>query len=257
MKNEISIEFERPGIRCDIEGNIAILTLSCDIYKILLDLEIGSQIFDWYDAVEQSELKGVLIINEPECLGEKCYTSFLSDVAGLEITPDNPVGITKFMKENVRAVEINMLSNFIHKTAIFSKIIVTALQGDIVSPFFGASLTSDFRYVNEETIIKLTHNKYGLHASGALPFFLPKFFKRTKAMEYLLLGGEINAEAAYKMDLVNEILPSKNFRQNCIEKTNEICKMSLQYVKTTKALAGTYKDDLEKYLMLESSYILK
>lgn len=168
-----SVEFENKGLSCTVVDDIAVLKLSCNIFDHLLNIDFDTEMLAWFDLVEQSKVKGVLSISESECYGEKNYVKFLSDASGKEINHEHPEEIKKFAKSEIRAIEINMLMNFIRKIINFNKIFVSAMQGEIVTPFFGLSLASDFRYIDSQTTFLLTHSKYSLHPSGGLPFFLP------------------------------------------------------------------------------------
>ncbi len=255
MKKERTIEFINDGMNCSVIDDIAILTISGNIFDYLLNIELDNEMLEWFDVIEDSKLKGVLFLCEKGSFCEANYAKFLSEVTGVEITPDKPVEVSKFVKTNARALQINMIINFICKSTNLRKVVITAMQGDIVTPFFGTSLASDFRFVDEKTVFRLTHHKYGVHPSGALPFFLPKYLNHSQATEYLLLGGEITAKQALEMKLVNEVFPVNDFKDMCLERAKDICRMSLQYIKTTKALSGTYKNELNQYFQFESNYL--
>lgn len=255
MKKINSVEFESQGLSCTVVDDIAVLKMSCNIFDYLLNIEHDTEMLEWFDIVEKSKARGILAISESECYGEKNYAKFLSDASGKEITPDHPEEITKFAKSDIRAIEINMLMNFIRKIINFNKVFVSGIQGEVVTPFFGMSLASDFRFVDETTVFLLTHSKYLLHPSGALPFFLPRYIGHGKAMEYLIKGGKITAEEAFNLNLVNAVLPTKDFYEKCLNETKNICKLSLQYVRATKHLSYSFKNDLNRYFDLESNYM--
>jgi len=255
MKKINSIEFENEGLSCTVIDDIAVLKMSRNIFDYLLNIEHDTEMLEWFDLVEQSKARGILAISESECYGEKNYAKFLSEASGKDITPEHPAEITKFAKSDIRAIEINMLMNYIRKIVNFNKIFISGIQGEIVTPFIGLSLASDFRFVDESTVLLLTHSKYSLHPSGALPFFLPKYIGHGKAMEYLIKGGKITAEEALQLNIVNAVLPSQNFYEKCLDEAKQICKLSLQYVRATKHLSYNFKNELNKYFDLESNYM--
>ncbi|MBN1301217.1 MAG: enoyl-CoA hydratase/isomerase family protein [Melioribacteraceae bacterium] len=257
MKEERNIEFERPGVVCNIHGDLAVLTLKSNAFETLTNVEEDRAILDWFDLVEDSpRIKGVLALNENGSFGSNMYNQFLSEASGKEIDINRPEAITKFQKSQIRLIEINMLMNYIRKIVRFKKVLITGLIGEVVTPFFGLSLASDIRYAAEGTKFLLSHVKYSIHPSGALPFFLPRYIGHGRAMEYLLKGGEITAEEAYNFRLINHIFPAENYHEKCIESAKEVIQLGTQYVKITKTLANNFLHELDKYFELESNYLL-
>lgn len=256
MKKQISIEFKREGLECSVDDNIAILNLTSDAFETLTNVDKDQDIFDWFNTVEENPAIGaILVLNEPNSLGNQAYNKFLSEISGKQIDTNNPEAITKFQKAQIRAIEINMLMNYIKRIVDFKKVFVAGLRGDIVTPFFGLSLAADLRFVDESTVFSLSHMKYSIHPSGALPFFLPRYVGHGKAVEYLLSGGDISANDAKQLGLVNKIIPAENFVCVCINETRKLLKLSKQYVKVTKTLLNFYKSDLTKYFEIESNYL--
>ena len=255
MKKIKEVEFENEGLSCKVIDDIAVLRLSCNIFDYLLNIEYDTEMLEWFDLVEKSRTRGILTISENNCYGEKNYVRFLSDAAGKELDPEHPEEVKKFAKSDIRAIEINMLMNFIRKIISFKKIFVTALQGEVVTPFFGMALAADFRFVDKNSTFLLTHSKYSLHPSGGLPFFLPRYLGQAKAIEYLIKGGRITAEEALQMNLVNNVFTHEEFFEKCLYETKELTRLGLSYVKTTKSLIYSYSKDLDKYFDIESNFL--
>lgn len=256
MRKKISIEFERNGISCKVHGNVAVFTISCDAFEALTNVDTNRDILDWFDLVEEDpDIRAILTLNEPDCLGNKAYNKFLSEVSGKQIDINNPEAIAKFQKTQTRAVAVNMLMNYIKKIISFKKIYAVGIQGEAVTPFFGLSLAGDFRYGDKSTIFSLSHIKYSIHPSGALPFFLPRYVGQAKTMELLFTGGDIHAEQAYELGLLNKIFDSENFLGNCLNELKPVLHLSKQYMKVTKLLSNYYAKDLEKYFEIESNYL--
>ncbi|MBT8377603.1 MAG: enoyl-CoA hydratase/isomerase family protein, partial [Ignavibacteria bacterium] len=106
-----------------------------------------------------------------------------------------------------------------------------------------------------DSVLSLNHAKYGLHAGGALPFFLPKFIGPGKAAEYVFNGGEISAKEALEIGLINKILSEENFDETCVNETKILCQYDSRYIRWTKDLLTTYKTELIDYLHKEEKFI--
>ena len=248
MKEQISIEFENEAFKVWTDESIAVIKIKSNAFFSLVDMDISRKILDWFDLIsEKEEINVILILNEKGCLGNAAYDVFVTEIIGKEIK----AGEGKILSEHdlilVRSKEINILNSFIRSTIGFRKLVVSGLNGTIATPFFGASLASNFRFG--------THIKYGIHAGGALPFLLPKYIGIGKASEYIFSGGEISAEKALKIGLINKIIPTENFNDECIKESKRLSQWGSRYIRWTKHLLTPYKEDLIEYLHDEEKYI--
>ena len=154
---------------------------------------------------KQNFHKLLLLINERCCFSEKEYSEFINSISGKGIGSG---------KEKIRLRQINILNRFIMEMMNFKKLVISCLSGNIVTPFFGASLSADFRFASEDMVFSLSHLKLKVHPSGALPYFLPKYVGFSKANELLFSDREISAKEALKLGLVNKILITDNFEKH-------------------------------------------
>lgn len=258
MKKTAPIEFENELIKSYVSGKIAVIKVKCNAFKTISNLEEVNTVLPWFDAVEHDEnIKGVLAISEKNCVGEKAYEAFLSEITGKKISQDSDKTVDKFEKQEIRAIEINTLVNLIRKVMLFKKIFIASINGEIVTPFFGIALASDFRIGSEDMKILFSHIKYGLHPSGALPLLLPKYINQQLAVNYLMRGGEIDAEKAVELNLVNELVSNENFEENCVKRAEEYCSLGMNFIKNSKSLINRNIKEFEEYVQLEANYTYK
>lgn len=258
MKRPVQIEFEYEHIKGYRVDNLAIIKIRCNAFETLSNLDDANKILPWFDLIEKEEsIKAVIAMSEKDCLGEKAYESFLSDVTGKKFHPEENKEITKFEKSEIRAIEINTLVNLIRKIYHFKKLFITTIHGEIVTPFFGLCLASDFRFGDKSMKIQFSHVKYGLHPSGMLPLLLPKYLNRQQSVNYLLNGGVVDSKKAVELNLVNELLPEENFEEQCIEKSKEYSRSSSSLIKSTKSLLNRDVKEFEDYVQLEANYTYK
>ena len=158
-------------------------------------------------------------------------------------------------KRIMRARQMNTFRNFIMQMVDYRKLYIVGLQGCVVTPFIGTSLAADFRLATNDMKFSLAHIKYKLHPSGALPFFLERYVGHGKATEILLTGGEISAQEAYNLGMVNEILPKEDFENKCIEKAKKLCVLGPTCLRITKKLTYNFRDELERYFDIESKIV--
>lgn len=255
MKENTSLEFENNEFKCYLSEPAAIIKVKCNAFYSLTDLDISHKILKWFDNVAEADhIKAVLLLNEKGCYGNTAYEVFLSSITGKDYTLKHPGKLSAKDHMQIRRREVNVLNSFIMSCINYKRFVVSGLNGTIVTPFFGASLASSFRFISENTVFSLNHSRYGLHAGGALPYFLPKFIGFGKASEYIFNGGEITAVEALQMGLVNKILPEENFEDKCIEETKALCDYDLRYIRWTKELLTPFKEELAAYLHKEEKF---
>lgn len=240
-----NFEFESDEIRCYTTENIGIIKLKSNVFNIVSSLGGSSDVFSVFEIAEQDKnIRLLLILNECCCFGEKEYSEFIRSITekGVEIG-----------REMMRLRQINILNRFILEMMRFNKLVISCLSGNIVTPFFGASLAADLRFVSEDMIYTLSHLRHKVHPSGALPYFLPKYVGFSKASELLFSGGDICAKEALELGLVNKILPKENFEKHCIQEALSLAEIDSNVVKATKHLLRSSKQELEKYFNMEDN----
>jgi len=149
---------------------------------------------------------------------------------------------------------LNILNRFVNYLSNYNKLCFTVLSGGIVTPFFGISMATDIRYATPEMYFSLAHNKYGLHPSGGLPYFLIHRLGYNKAIE-LMFSERITAEEALELGLINKIVPKENLLDFVINDIEKITKLSSCTLRRTKQLSAYVRNSLSDYFTYESSLL--
>jgi len=256
MKKEVSIEFENEAFKGWIDGKLAIVKVKCNAFFSLVDIDISRRVLDWFDLVsKKDDINVILILNEKGCLGRTAYEVFVTEQTGKDIKKSSKSTISEHDLVRVRAKEINILNSFIRATINYNKIVVSGLNGTIFTPFFGASLAANFRFASNDMTISFTHSGYGIHAGGAIPFFLPKYIGLGITNEFLFNDCEVSADKALSLGLINKILPSSDFDAHCITETRKLSLLDERFIRWTKHLATSYKEELIKFLREEEKHV--
>ncbi|GJQ64363.1 MAG: hypothetical protein SCALA702_34160 [Melioribacteraceae bacterium] len=256
MKNVTSLEFTRENFETRLDGEVVIFHIKKNAFSNFTDLEVRDVIIPWLEAVDNyDQIKGVLFLNDYGVFGEKEYHTFIEGMAGkLEKSGDH-FKVPRFEKSEIRAIEINLIVTYIKKILGMRKLIAFAMQGDVVTPYFGVSLAADLRYGTPKTNFALSHIKYGLHPTGALPFFLPRYIGIGRSVEYLLKGGKIDSAESLNLGILNKVIPDDVFRDEVIREFKSICKLDLGVIKSTKELIYSFQMQFDKFLEKESHFI--
>ena len=252
------IEFDTNEFSCKVENDLAVITVKGNAFFSISSVDRNADIIPWLTKIENSAaVRGLLIINEKEAYSEKSYLEFLRDIAGDDFDSKNPKETPQFAKNEIRAREINILASLLLKLYGFQKIVISGINGDIVTPFFGLALLSDFRFTSADTNFVLSHIKYRLHPSGGLPFLLPNYLCHTKMMDLLLRGGKIPAAELKNLGLIHEYYNEPEFLDKTKTEAAKICRVSMNVVQCTKSLTNRNKKELEEYLRVESKFMMR
>ena len=236
------------------EEKIAVIKFKQKIFEFIIDLDKSDTLLDFINKTEYDrEIKAILFINEPHSIDDEEYDKFLSSILTEEnLSSEND--FTDFCEKNIRFREINILNKIVKHIAKFNKLCFVGITGTIVTPFFGASLAADIRYATENSVFSLAHNKYGLHPSGGLPYFLVQKLGHQKAME-IQLSEKITAIEAFELGLVNKLFPDKDFLNNCINEIKKFTKIKSCTIRNTKRLTNFSRTALNDYFDFEASLL--
>ena len=258
MAVDINIEFNNDEFSSYVDGELAVLRLKGNAFKNISQISRHHDMLPWFDAVEdESGLKGVLVINDPGSMNEEAYHNFLNDIADIDDEKGGLKKLNKFEKSQIRALEINMLINFLRRIFRFRKLFITAFSDDVVTPFFGLSLAGDFRFASDKMNFCLAHYNYGIHPSGALPFFLHQYLHRGAVVEMLLKVGKYSAQKLQDMGLVNKIFSADDVESAAIRESHALCGISSSVLNSTKRLLFSFKSEMEAYCQNELEDLYK
>jgi len=231
--------------------NLAVVIIKNDVFELITSLSESQVLMDFLrEAAHNNQVKGVLFLNQSECLGETSYEQFIRGIMKPEKSKDldNP----EFIQKNTRFRQISILNRFIHFLSEYHKLVFVGIDCNIVTPFIGVTLVADIRMASPKAVFSLAHNQYGLHPSGAIPFFFTHYLGHSKSVE-IQLSEKVTAEEAFRLGLVSQILPADHFLENCIRYVKpylEHCRSTLQM---TKRLGNFRQRWLEEYFEHETS----
>ena len=243
---------DNPYFEASIQENLAVISFKSGAFELITSINESQVMMDFIrDAEYEQSVKGLLLLNQPDCLGELAYDQFIRSILKEDDTlesKDYPV----FLQKNTRFRQINILNKFIRYLSGYHKLVIAGLGSTMVTPFMGVALVADMRLASPHGVFSLAHRKYGLHPSGAIPFFLTHYLGHSKALE-IQLSDRISAEESFRLGLVNQILPAENFTQNCIRYIQPYLDNYRSTLSMTKRLNNFKHRWLQEYLDHESS----
>ncbi len=264
MSAEESFEFNSDVLDSHIDSGVGVVHLKDKIFEMAVDLSLRQMLFRRFELANKADnIKVVLIISNASVLGEKENDRFWEMVRDFSRgVGKEKYGIDCQSAEMIISREENTVNQFIKFMLCHKKLIISAVRGSVVTPFFGAILGCDYRIACEDTVFSFPHFKYGLPPRGALAFMLPKYIGYGKAQKILLRGKPIKAMEAEKLGLVDKVFPEESFEDKCLEIAREFTGVPGDIISMTKKLLANNLEELEKHLqnelqLISTSHVVK
>ena len=236
------------------EEKTVIIRFKQRIFEFIINLDESDTLVEFIRKTQyDNNVKALLFINEPDSINDREYDNFLKSILteGHSAEEDE---IPDCYRKNIRFKEINILNKIVREIVNYNKLCFAGITGTVVTAYFGAALAADIRYAAENAVFSLAHNKYGLHPSGGLPFFLSQSLGHQKAME-IMLSERISAHEAHKLGIVNKVFPEKNFTESCIKEINKFTEIKGCTIRNTKRLTNFNRSLINEYFDFEAGLL--
>ncbi|MBN3034286.1 MAG: enoyl-CoA hydratase/isomerase family protein [Bacteroidales bacterium] len=236
------------------QDELAIITFKARMFEFITDISESNRLLRFMDELSYNSMtKALLLFNEQDSFSPEQYDLYLSGIMDQNAVRDD-CQPPYFSEKNARFRMINILNTFIRHMVRLHVPVIAALRSKVVTPFVGAALAADLRYATADTVFCMAHNRYGLHPSGGLPFFLSSYLHHSKAIE-IQMTEEITAEEALQLGLINEILPAENFREMVMQRVRKLTRWKYCTIRETKRLTHFTRQSLDDYFTYEASLL--
>ena len=216
--------------------HIAWLTLHRPHDGNTINLQLAYELSDaCSEASQDGEIWVVIVTGEGDafCSGVDLDELFSSNIA--ELKRMNPASLSS------RAV------------AAISCPVIAAINGDALGAGLELALSCDIRVSSENAQFGFPQTAYGLIPSGGGTQRLPRIVGRGKAMEMLFLAESINADEAYRIGLVSNVVPRQKLAEEAEEIANKLISRAPIAVRYAKEAVNKGMDmTLEQGLRLEA-----
>lgn len=237
-----------------IEEEIAFLEIKEKVFEFITDVNLSGKLLEFINGIDHNpDIKALIFYNHPDSLNDQQYEKFIHRVLDMDKNDMDCQSIS-FKEKNVRFREINILNTLIRNLSKLQTLVISGLNGTVVTPFVGAALVADFRYATDDVVLSMIHNKYGLHPSGGLPFFLSNLVHHSKAME-IQMSDKIEANEALELGLISKLLPKENFRNNIVNEVKKYTQLNFCTIRDTKRLTNFNRQFLSDYFDKEAGLL--
>lgn len=251
MENQNNLRYVDDDFESYVFNDLGIIKIKKNVFEIVTDIPESSKFLDTLDYFENDHnISSIIIVNDKGCLGNEEYKRYLNSIFKPNDKDEKRTHLNSAQRMT-RTRQIVILNNIIKKIVHSTKFFVSALNGEIVTPFWGISLAMDFRIASRNVSFLLSHIEMDLHPSGALPYFLPKYLGLAKSSSILYGREKLTLDEAQKYGLVSEIFPEEDFEESVKKYVREKFSLGKNVLSCTKRLLNSNFSGLENYLNLE------
>ena len=139
------------------------------------------------------------------------------------------------------------------KIAGMEKPVVASLHGPVYGAGVGLALACDLRLAAESAKFSVAFVKIGLMPDAGVSFFLPRVVGLGRAMEMSMLGDAVDAGEAYRIGLVNRVVPDEDLGEETAALADRLAAMpTLALGRTKRSLYASFEGVLASVLETEA-----
>jgi 2-(1,2-epoxy-1,2-dihydrophenyl)acetyl-CoA isomerase len=127
---------------------------------------------------------------------------------------------------------VGRLATAIYRT--LSKPIIAAVNGVAAGAGMSDALACDLRIGSEKTRFKVVFPERSLSPDTGLSYFLPRIVGYSRACDLVFTSRNVEAEEAYRLGLLDRLVPSENLLEDAIKVANQIVFWPPVAIQTTK-----------------------
>jgi enoyl-CoA hydratase/carnithine racemase len=136
------------------------------------------------------------------------------------------------------------------------KPLIAAINGYAMGGGFELALSCDIRIASENARMGLPEVTIGLIPGQGGTSRLPRLIPMCKAAEIILMGKLVDAEEAYRIGLVNKVVPQEQLMPTAREWAEQICRAAPLAVRAAKeSIVKTMSSTLEEGLRMEKWFL--
>ncbi len=155
----------------------------------------------------------------------------------------------KDMGGDFRSKKFYMETDMMNTIEFLPKPTICAIEGYCMGGGLEVALCCDIRIGSDESVFALPEINLGLYPASGGIFRLPKVIGLSKAYELMYTGDSINADEAYRLGLINKIIPKGRALDEAILMAKRIAKKAPSALKVIKKGARDMwlKDSKDNY----------
>lgn len=211
------------------DDQIALITLNRPEKRNPLTLNLRTELIEALKKAEQDEDIGLIVLTGA---GKAFCAGGDIDRWANKIMEDN--------KSKNRQISIDRIGSWAIEIANIDKPIIAAINGPVAGGGISLALLCDMRIASEKAKFIFAFLRMGLIPDIGLTYFLPRIVGIGKALELFYTVGQLEAQQAFNMGLVNKVVPHEKLIEETLSIASQISKGPRIAIRLTKR--AVYKD---------------
>lgn len=133
--------------------------------------------------------------------------------------------------------------NFVEAFILYPKLLIAVVNGPAIGIAATTLALCDVVYASDRATFHTPFIKLGLCAEGCSSYMFPRIMGKSIASEMLLMGRKLNAQEAFKANLISEVVEHNKINE-LIERLKQYGKLPVNSVKASKALVNKNLTDV-------------
>jgi enoyl-CoA hydratase len=226
------------NVRVEVKDKIAILTLDNPPLNVL-SIDMGRQIDTAVRQVEHDDNVVAVVLTGA---GDRAF------MAGADIKE-----FPRYIDDHIAEEMALVFDETMTRLQNIGKPTIAALNGMTLGGGCELALTCDFRIAEEQVFIGLPEIKLGVFPGAGGTQRLPRLIGASRAKELILVGEPISAKEAYRIGLVNRLVPIGQALEAACTFAGVFRERSLAAIRSAKtAIDGGLELDLQDGLKREA-----
>lgn len=251
-----AFDFDGEQFSAHTEGHVAILKVRGDVYEIAQNFAVKESFFKLLEIFERDANRHcLLVVSDHEVLGEEGHERFWSRALDRRASTQAELMARRDRAELTAVREENTLVQVCAAFSKSSKLVVSAADGSIVAPFFGAMLAGDFRIATNRSTLVFPHVKLRMAPLGAIAYYLPRYIGPSLARRHLLFGSPLPAMRGRELGLFDAVVPVEEYFERSLEFAQQVAEIPRSVAKYTKELLQLEWDHFDEFMDWESNHI--
>lgn len=194
------------AVRIEREGSVAVVCLARPHRANALTMDVERQLGEAVARCSRDEdVAAIVLAGDGRHFCAGADLELLKSAAGSEHVAYAPETQTRFL----------------YLTRV-PKPIVCAVQGAAYGAGLVLALYCDIRLAAASAVFKAPFADLGLAAEMGIAWHLPRLVGLGRSLEWMMGGMAIDADEAFRVGLVNRVLPDEGFRQSVVEVTRTL-----------------------------------
>lgn len=186
-------------IKLEHRDNIAVVTVSRPDKLNALNAATVAEVRAAFESLRAQEHVRAVILTGA---GEKAFIAGADIVELSQMTPLTGTQVSRAGQETLRIIETMPVP------------VIAAINGFALGGGLEFALACHIRIASENAKLGLPEVKLGIIPGYGGTFRLPRVVGRGRALEIMLTGEMINAQEAYRIGLVNQVVPQANLLES-------------------------------------------